>query len=184
VLSLDEARLHLRVDNDDEDDAILAWIETAVDDIESVTGRAIAPQTLKLSLDSFTEHARDGTIYLPRPIVQFVTSVKYVDIDGVLQTLVAGTDYVTALADEIAPRVLPAHGKTWPTAIAMPESVQIVYVAGYLNAGAVPSKIKSFVKLMLTTMYENRSTVTVGRIVTENEFAQRLLDSYRVDWVG
>jgi hypothetical protein len=66
----------------------------------------------------------------------------------------------------------------------MPESVQIVYVAGYLNAGAVPSKIKSFVKLMLTTMYENRSTVTVGRIVTENEFAQRLLDSYRVDWVG
>ena len=181
---MDEARLHLRVDHTTEDDAILAWIVTAVDQAELLTGRAIAPQTIKLSLDSFFEHARDGTIYLPRPIVQSVSSVKYVDSNGTLQTLAANTDYLVAIADEIAPRVLPAYAKAWPEARAVPESVQITYVAGYANAGAVPQAIRSWVKLMLATLYENRGTITVGRIVTENEFAQRLIDPFTVDWAG
>ena len=53
VVSLVEAKAHLRVDVSDDDDLITACIHSATALAEQYTNRAIAPQTWELTLDAF-----------------------------------------------------------------------------------------------------------------------------------
>jgi phage conserved hypothetical protein, phiE125 gp8 family len=102
-------------------------------------------------------------IRLPRPPLQSVTSVKYLDAAGVLQTL-DPTKYQLDLDREPA-RIRPAPGTLWPTtylgyfgmALA---PVQITYVAGYGAAAAVPDTIKAALKMHVAQLYEYREAVS------------------------
>lgn len=174
-ITIAEAKVHLRVESDftDDDTLITALIVAARQGAEHMTGRALIPQTLELALDEFEEE-----ISLLRPPLASVSSVKYVDADGVLQTL-STSDYI--LDDHSAPaRVVPAYGTSWPSTRCQPNAVLIRYVAGYANAAAVPQEIKQWMLLRIGVMYENREEVNIGNIVTEMPFVDCLLDAYKV----
>ena len=182
-VTLAEAKLHLRVDISDDDALITALIIAATDDAEHLMNRAILPQTWQLTMDSWGDDATPGTtsaIYLPRPTVTSITSVKYLQAgDGVLTTM-SGSDYVLAAADPYIARVVPAYGKYWPAARAMPEAVRIQFVAGYVDAASVPEAIKAWIKLRIGSLYEHRAAWTEGTksMLNRNEFTDRLLDRY------
>lgn len=170
-VTYDEAKLHLRVDTDDEATPISRMIATARQEAENLTGRALITQTLELGLDRWP-----GCIKLPRPPLVSVTSVKYVDTAGVQQTLDAG-DYLVDNYQEPG-RIIPAYGKSWPSVRRQPNAILVRYVAGYGSASDVPAAIKNWMLLKIGTMHKMRSDVVVGQ-VSQIPYVDALLDGYR-----
>lgn len=174
-LGLLEVKNHLRVDADiTVDDALItSLIVAARQGAEHLTGRSLITQKLEMALDSF-----DQVIELLRSPVQSVDSVKFIDTNGVVQTI-ATNKYVL---DDFStlPRLVPVYGYYWPQNRAQANAVTIAYTAGYGTADAVPREIKQWMLLRIGVLYENRESVNVGNIVTELPFVDRLLDPYRV----
>ena len=89
-VSLAEAKLHLRVDGDDEDVLIALQIAAVRQQVELEARRTLVTQTLAARLEFWPLYDR---LALPQPPLQSVTHIKYTDEDGVLQT-VSSIDYV------------------------------------------------------------------------------------------
>lgn len=101
-------------------------IAGAVRDVERHTRRALITQTWKLTLSGFYE----TRIKLPRPNLQSVTSIGYVDEAGSAQTLSASL-YQASTADSPG-FVEPAYNQVWPaTRPGTVDAVTITYVAGF-----------------------------------------------------
>ena len=171
-----EAKIHLRVDYSTEDGLIASLITAARRQAESETGRRFVTQTLTLGLVDFpriwpwaiapgAEPARHftfpgrfvpGVIDIPVEPVQSLTSVKWYDGTGTQQTMVDGTDFMTWLAHS-PPIIYAAPGKLWPlTQIGRLNSVEVVFVAGYGSAAAVPAEVKAAIYLTVGYWFENR----------------------------
>lgn len=171
-ITLADAKLHLRVDLSTDDDLITALIKAAREQCEHETGRALAPQTLRLSLDKFPD---DG-IELPMPPVTSVTSIEYVDTAGNPQTL-SGSDYY--LDDEQEPSwIVPAYGLDWPGTNDEANAVVVTYVAGYTDC---PELLRAWMLLRIGDLYRSRESASDKPMITHS-FAARLIDRYRI-WV-
>lgn len=169
-VTLAEAKLHLRVDHSVDDTLISSLISAAREECEHLLERAVSGQTLELSIDEFPA---DG-IKLPRPPVMSITSVTYVDEDGVTQTMASGDYY---LDDAQAPAwLLPAYGLDWPAARAEANAVKVRYVAGYADC---PELIRAWILLRVGTLYANREADS-DKPALPSPFADRLLDRYRI----
>jgi len=197
-LTLAEAKLHLRVDNTDEDDLIASLIVAATDAAEHYMGRAVLPQTWVQSLDAFADASVLQTSYdlgsatqgntqkiaLYMPPVTAITTITYLRAsDGTQQTL-ASNAYKLAKANDYLATVEPVYGTSWPSVRQQSESVQITFVTGYADAASVPALIKSWVKMRLGALYQNRESWTVGRSlsIAPNPHIDLMLDRYRA-WV-
>lgn len=109
---------------------------------EEYCGRAFITQTWEKRLDAFPD-----AIELARGPAQSVTSVKYIDTDGTLQTL-ATSEYGLDDYDQNG-LVYPLYGKTWPNTRDEPNAVRVQFVVGYGNAAAVPEPIKNAIVLIV-----------------------------------
>lgn len=176
-MTVAEVRMHLRnpeiTSNDSE---YVWWIQAAREQVENKLGRALLTQTWDASLDSFPT----STIELPRPPLQSVTSVIYLDADGAAQTL-AADQYVVHTTGKIG-TVQLAYGATWPSTYGQENAITIRYVAGWTSPAQVPKVITSYMKLLIDAMDKNRSLVT-ERETFLSPFAERLLDEHRVFYV-
>lgn len=181
-ITLAEAKLHLRVDHDEEDAYITALITAATEQAEQRTGRALMPQAWLLTLDYFP-----AEIELTRLPVQTIVSVEYITPLGATLALAPGTHYRLSDADDYGfAKLVCVAGQTWPSTLADRDVVTVRYTAGYASAAAVPESIKQWIKLAIGDMYENR-TASDRPIGTANpsasvphSFVDRLLDRYRV----
>lgn len=106
--------------------------------------------------------------------LQSVTSVKYVDTLGVLQTLAPSTYYV----DVVNSRLHLATGKAWPEIYDQPNAVAIEYVSGYGLASAVPEPIKDAIKFIVGQWENYQSQMEGARISTIPYAAEQLLRPY------
>jgi uncharacterized phiE125 gp8 family phage protein len=194
-VSLAEAKLHLRVDVDDDDTLIGSLIIAARQAAETLTGRQLVNARWKLVLDAFPGPAvmstrHDATVSFPSHAivlskcpVQSVVGIQYLDMNGSIQTL-SPADYVVDAACEPA-RIAPVFGKTWPPTLPQIGSVTLMFDAGYGTAAAVPAGIKSWIKLRVGSLYAHREEMSVlmrGRI-DPLPFVDGLLDPYRVAWI-
>lgn len=172
-VTLAEAKAHARVDVSDDDALITAMITAARHVAEQQLQRALITQTWKLTLDEFPS----GVLELPHPALQSVTSVKYYDADGVQQTL-SNTLYRVDTSSEPG-RIEPVD--SWPATYSRIGAVEVIFVAGWANAAAVPAAIKSWMLMRVASMYEHRADQATQRdAVTAVEFADCLLDPWRV----
>ncbi len=127
-VTLAEAKLHLKVDGTDEDSLIQTYIQTAREHIEDTCHRALVTQTLEYVISRWPEN---DLLELPRPPLQSVTSIKYKDTTGLVETTWSSGEYVVN-ADETPGMVVPAYGKSWPTAALYPRAgIRVRYQAGY-----------------------------------------------------
>ena len=147
-VSLAEARLSCKViSNFTGDDALISSLITAARrQVELGCNRAIVTQTWQIELPGFPENC----ISVPGN-VQNITSIKYYQ-DGELKTY-SPDDYVVRLTEPA--RIAPKNG-VWPETDARPEAVQIVAVVGYV---VVPEDLKTAIKMMVGTWYQNREGV-------------------------
>jgi len=146
VLSLSDAKAHLRVTHSEEDVAIAALVDAAaawLDGWRGVLGMALDPQTWELALDYFPA----GGFCIPLGPVVSIVSVKYMDAAGVEQTM-PPADY-----EAHAERIRPVAG--WPATNGALGAVRLQFVAG----DGVPDNIKHVVRLLVGHWYENRESV-------------------------
>lgn len=172
VMTLAEAKLHLRVDVADDDALVTQLIAAAQGLVEAAGDVSLSAQTWKLHLPKFPG-GRCG-IPLPRPPFVSLTSLTYRDANDQSQSI---ADAVIN-ASEIPAVVRPAFGASWPTGT----RVELVFVSGFGGAGLpVPPAAIAATKLVLGSLYQNREAVITGTIATELPLgAQPLIDSFRV----
>lgn len=175
-VSIEEARAHLRITGSDQDLEISRWITGAREMAENYTKRALITQTVDYKRDSFP----GWLIIVPRPALQSVTSITYVDTDGATQTLSSSLYRVDS--DSEPGRITPAYGEVWPVTREVINAVAIRFVCGYGAASAVPQAIKDAMLLMIAEKNENREQSITGTIIDEIPLnAKWLLRPYRVD---
>lgn len=177
VVSLEETKAHLRVDHDDDDDYIERLVEAATATIDGPSGwlgRCLVSQTLEWRGSGFG--LCGGR--LPYPPVAEIESVKYDDDVGAEQ-VVADASY-RLVGQPSQPRLILAHGASWPSARCEDEAVRIRYTAGYGGPQDVPAPIRHAILLMVSQLYENREAAS-EKPQTELPFAvTALLSTYRV----
>jgi uncharacterized phiE125 gp8 family phage protein len=137
-VTLEEAKLHLRVDGTEEDNLISDLIVAASQKAEEYTRRAFITQTWELAVDAVY-----GVLYLPRPPVQ---AVEAVTLDG---EVVAPENYAL-----MGPEAL--HVKV-PLYAVNPGGAVIRYKAGYGDAASdVPQAIRQAILMLVGHLYEAR----------------------------
>lgn len=160
------------------DPELTALIKAARVAAEGYTRRALVTQTWDLKLDCFPH----WTIYVPKPTLQSVTSITYVDSNGVTQTLDPSLYLVDT--NSTPARITPVFGGIWPVTRWQNNAVTVRFVAGYGLAAAVPDGIKAWMIIRIKHLFDNPDAVVMG---SRNQVAEMpralvdgLLDEYTV----
>lgn len=158
-ITLEAAKLHLRVDHDDEDAYIERLIVAAREWAENVQKRALTRRTYELTLDKWPNRRE---IRIPMPPLVEVESVVYTREDGTEHPLPPESYIVD---DRSAPgRIVLRRGHTWPHGnLIEANGVSITYVAGYAET---PGPTREALLLLIGHWYEHRQAVEIGRVAT------------------
>ena len=176
-VTLAEAKAHLRLDTESDDAYVSALITAARERVEIFLRRALITQVFECTIDDFP--AYDRAIDLPRPPLQSVEWIKYLDTAGVLQTLDPGIYTVDASSNEIG-RIALAWNRFWPFTRYTINAVTIRFTAGYGDAaGDVPQAIRQGILIEISNLYENREDAVVGQNISMLSVSERLLWPYR-----
>lgn len=173
-LSTEEAKLHLRITHDEEDDYIDTLITSSRQWAENVTNRALITQSWRLKLSCFP----NKVILLPKAPLASVSSITYIDTAGTTQTLSSSVYLVDAAQEPGTVRL--AYGQSWPAIRSQHNAITVTFSCGYGAAGSsVPASIRQAMLAVLATSYEFREDVTSGTISKVPEAAERLIWPYR-----
>lgn len=140
-LTLQEAKLHLRVDIPDDDALISALITSVRQYAETITRRAFIQQVWSYVIDSFPGPTLIGvpwgkTFTLPRHAieieksrVQQVLAVNYLDMSGNPQVMPPASYTVDYTSEPC--RITPVFGQIWPIPLPQIGACNVRFVAGY-----------------------------------------------------
>lgn len=171
----DEAKAHLRVEHNDEDTLIDGLVAAATDYVENHCRRYFVDTQVIMYLDRF-----ESVITLPHGETTSVVSVKYYDVDDVLQTL---STSVYDVDSKNIPAIIVNHdGQTYPEVRKKVNAVEITYNTGAALVSDVPQAIKQAMLLLIGHWYEHRESVEIsGRMPFVVPHAvSALLEPYRV----
>jgi len=155
------------------DPTIVMVISAARERAEAFTGRQLITATWDLVLDEFPcglqpyelgahwTHDRVGNMFLdiPKPPLQSITTITYVDTAGQSQTWSSSNYLVDAPSGPRCRRgrVAPAYGVVWPFTQAQIKAATVRFVAGYGATGAsVPALLRQALLMDLSALYEHR----------------------------
>ena len=170
----------------DQADHIQSLIDAVGGKGEAITRRALEVKTQVLSLNSFPSSRIP--IELPYPPFRSITSIAYVDTDGVDQVLDSAlykADLNTSVP--IQPSfVVPVYGEVWPVALDDFNSVTITFVCGYGDISGTdipaPAPIKHWMKINVADLYEHPESIETGTRVQKVEMSS-LSDSLIADFI-
>lgn len=171
-VTVDEMKLHCRIDHDDEDVAIGQYIVAARKYAETQLRRQLCTATWKLYLDCFPCWQID----VPLPPLVSVTTLTYTDTGGTTQTLTENTHFIKDIYSEPG-RITPAYQQTWPSTRDVMNAVALTFVAGYGDPDDVPEPIRFGIKLLVAEMYDKREPTVTGAIIASVPGIQHLLMS-------
>ncbi len=107
-VTLEEAKAHLKITGDEEDELLRNYLTGAFEWATESARRAIVKREYLVQRDDFPI----GTWDLPLGRVISITSVKYIDADGVLQTWTSSPlPYEVDLDTDFAPRLRPKRNR-------------------------------------------------------------------------
>lgn len=170
-ISVDDVKAHAIIGHSLDDALLSVLISAARAHGEGITGRRLAPTTLEVIFDAFPSEIR-----LPGAPITELTSVKYIDVDGVEQAL-DPSEY-EADTEGIKGRIIPVT--SWPSISATKlNSVRVQYVAGY-TPETIPADIRLWLLVRVATLYSQRETMVVGGQLTElgRNFVDCMLDPF------
>jgi len=155
-ITLAEAKLHLRVDGNEEDALITALITAARQRAEDNIKRVLIFQTWELILDE-----AKAEIEIPLPPLHSVTRIRVIAEDGI-ETTVDDETYIVDRGEGQPGRVRLKSGCNWPTHRNFASFI-ITFEAGYGDtAESVPGPIREAIKIIVASMYENRGDTGSG----------------------
>lgn len=177
-ITLAQAKKQCRIADDwtDEDDFLTdLLIPAAIERAELATRRQFTTATYALRLDAppgldedggWRRDARIGfVIDVPKPPLQEVVKIEYVDTGGVTQTWDPSNYIVEAPQGPRCARgrIAPKFAVIWPIALCQLGALTVTFIAGYGDdADDVPSLLKMGMLMHLGSMYENREAIQAG----------------------
>lgn len=127
-------------------------IKSAVSRAQQKTGRVFITQTWAAIFRDWSEME---SCVLPFGELQSVTSVKYNDAAGAVQTVAPGEYLVNGIGTDDGRIIIPSHsGFEYPDLYEQ-DPVTVTFVCGYGLAGDVPEDIKTGIKLLVSEVYED-----------------------------
>ena len=173
-IGLDEVKIWSRIDLTEDDLLIQRQILAVRQMVERMYNIAIITQTWTMYLDWLPY---DCIEIFKRPL-QSVTSVKYIDADGVTQTI-ANNLYMVDLNSR-PPRIVRMQDATWPSVQPRPSAVAVEFVAGYGDKSQdVPENVTTYLLYEVGNLYENRETYSELKL-QKFDFANNLMASERL----
>ena len=179
-VKIDEARDHLRLHSEDDDDLVSQLILAALDAAESYTRQDFRINSYELLLDKFTDR-----ICLRRNVVSSIASITRL-VATVVTTVPTSVYYLKRGVQ--ASEVLLQDGQTWPTDVDNRE--QAIKVVFSTKAHARLESAKSAILRLVAHLYENRgdcavitSGGTAASDVVRASGAGSILDQFRVSRV-
>lgn len=166
-ISLDAAKLHLRVDGTDSDAEITAMISAARDAAEKYCQRPWASGQWRVLYPVFPPGT--AAIALPFQEVTDIAELSYLDSDRT-EVVLADTEYTL---DDSRQQLRPVDN--WPqqsTGIRLTIDAQSI-------GNTVPESVLQAMLLLIGDYYENRTAQTIGGQIVENRAAMFLLNQYR-----
>jgi len=178
-VTLTEAKAHCRVDTSDDDAYIGTLITAARQWVEEYLDRSLIHTQWTVRMDSFPYE-----IELPRPPIATAGTTTAVSLTYTLgddSTATLSTSSYRVDRDSTPGVVRQLRSGTWPANLDDYNAVQVTYWAGYGATGAsVPAVIRHAMLMLVGFWYEHRSTVLVGSISKQLEFAvESLLSSQK-----
>lgn len=168
-LSLQEVKEYLRLEDASDERVVQPMITAARQFAENHLARSLMQQTITLTLDAITDQesympegmrtAPDLNYYknyvvLPGSPIQSVTTLKTFDDSDNATTMAASKYYVDTQREP--GRIVLRTGETFPTALRVANAIEVVYVAGYASAYAIPEPIRMGMFQHIAHMYEHR----------------------------
>lgn len=185
-VTLIEAKDHLRVDDNNSDAYIDSLIEAAtatLDGRDGILGRCLVQQTWELRISEWQQ-----PIEIPLPPFVSVSSIKYLDTNGVEQTL-SSTNYDVIDQGSGMAIIQPAYGQSYPNVRCQPNAIRIRYIAGYASVsnggltGTIPRPIIQNLLCRVADLYEHRQNKIVGNMVSSIWDQDESLTPFIVSWV-
>ncbi len=186
VITLAEAKSHLRVTHDYEDDYIEALIPIARGIAEDQCGRYFLTTTVKMTLGCFPDHY--SPITLCRSPVRSVVSLEYCDPSSYNGYIAMAEDDPTLgwslQGGSLNPGISKRSG-WWPTInMERSDAVRVVYTCGFADdAGSVPAAYRDLFKTaqlatkwVLHDLYDNRTSLSDVRVYEVNGPISNLLN--------
>jgi len=177
-LTLEQAKLHARIDTDDDDKLIVELIKAARRWVETQTHRALITSTWDYSVDWNWPINNIGQqkIRLPINPVASITSIVYQDGTSPDPTL-AAADYTAVLGD-FNSYIVPAYNVEWPTTRCVPEAATVRFIAGQA-VGAVDPALLMGVTMLFTHLYERRDAAVEKALHEIPYGVEALISPYR-----
>ena len=180
-ITLAEVKEQLRVEANDDDTMLTRLIDVAVayTDVRGALGQAMITQKWGQWIDSTPPQS----VSLVLGPVQGVTSVKYYDTDGNLQT--DDINNYEVFGTQFATKISPKSGFSWPVAQDRQDAIKIEYEIGYGDATTdVPQTIRHALMLMVGHWYDNREQTQMDDLSDIPFGFMELLNMHRNCWYG
>ncbi|MGY1490726.1 head-tail connector protein [Methylobacillus pratensis] len=173
-VTLEEAKLHLRVDGSEEDKYILDLISVARASCEGFLGWFVVEQTIEMALCMWPRNPYELRV---SPVTE-VVSVSYSDPEG--QVGVLDPD-AYRLNSFVTPEQLVFNDALLPQLSPVFDAVKIVMKVG--NYGVIPSPVRHAILLYVGHFYANREATAPTGVAEMPLGVQHLLQPYR-SWMG
>lgn len=166
-ITLDEAKSFMRILENDDDLIIGSLISSSREYVENVTNRQLVSAIFELYCDDFISK-------LPKNPIISVDKIEYLNNDGSYIELDI-TSYYLYERNGIG----FISYSSIPSLLDHKKAVKITFKAGYES---VPEAIKSYIKVRVSTLYENRETYVIGTSISsfDNKFVENMLSPYKV----
>ncbi|MCV0371079.1 head-tail connector protein [Filomicrobium sp.] len=177
-VSLAEAKVHLRVDFDDDDTLIAALIDAAVAHLDGWTGVLGRPMINQDWRQDYIDWPASGFLRLPFPNVSSA-ALTYFDPDNVGQTV--DTALYELIEDARSSVIRVKDGFPCPAVNNdRADAVQVTMTVGYgAAAGDVPAAIRAAMLLIVGHLYEHRESVAESSLAELPFGAMALIAPYR-----
>jgi uncharacterized phiE125 gp8 family phage protein len=181
-ISIQEIRAQCRVDDASEDALLAAYLRSATDAIEQMTGLRLLDQTWEYTVDAFPDVC--GWQRLPlAPLLQLI-SVIYTDPIGAVQTLPNTVYLIHGISDTQPARLILAPNQQWPATRRGHGSVIIRFRAGWIDHNAIPESLRQAVMMLASYWFSQREAAAIGPDsgpVSDVPFSvKQILEPYRV----
>jgi hypothetical protein len=194
-VTLDEAKEHMRITNNDSDGFIEALITEARQMLESISSVNFITQTWVLTIDNWPGAKdawwggiREGAISdlfggyasvaLPRYPLQSISGINVYDEAG-NATAVTVADVFDVDTESRRGKIVLKSNAAWPVALRPSNAIKVTYVAGYGDAASdVPAALKRAVRSMVAYMFEHRGTCGMNQAYNDSG-ARQIMALYR-----
>lgn len=160
VISLSDAKDHLRILGTDQDDLVTRYLHAAIQWAETRTERIIIPSVYQIRIVP-----DDVTIEMPLPDFVEITKLESVT-DGVKGTLYE-KDVTGTLSDYITVDDFPNPAEITIKTDDIADTVDYLIITASFGISTLAEDMKSAIMLLLGHLYRNESEVVTGSIATQ-----------------